>query len=202
MFHLSYYGWVMSKSLKGNLQMCWEPWLHLGSGNNTSGFQYFPLLVWKNDSAFEKYRIYFYLRNISFSAMTLFFFFAVYLVDIRREDSPHSPQFLCLVHLQCVWMGFWAVNWVQVISSYTETGSQWRRESNRAWSRRWDRIWVLPEHEGDGVSDMSCPCVSPKRQVQISGFSYPFHSSAASTKKMLWANVELFLPGSCSGALK
>lgn len=56
-------GGSYQRSVKGNLQMCWEPWTHLSSGNNTSDFQYFTHLVWKNGSAFEKYRIHFYLHS-------------------------------------------------------------------------------------------------------------------------------------------
>lgn len=82
-------GGLYQRSLKGNLQMCWELRPHLGSGSNTSGFQYFTLLVWKNYSAFEKHRISFYLYALSFSAMVLLFF-AVCLVDIRWEDSSSS----------------------------------------------------------------------------------------------------------------
>lgn len=106
-----------------------ELWPHLGSDNSTSGFQYFTLLVWRNDSAFEKYRIYFYLYDTSFSAMALLFFFTVYFVNIKQEDSFHLPQFLCLVQLQCVWTEFWAVNWVQMIVSVQKQAASGGRKA-------------------------------------------------------------------------
>lgn len=51
-FHLSYYGWVISKEPKRKFTDVLRALAMLGNGSNTSGLQCFTLLVWRNDSAF------------------------------------------------------------------------------------------------------------------------------------------------------
>jgi len=83
-FHLSCCRWFTLKERKRKLagvpmlraMAMWkhsQP--HLAFANDASGFQYFPFLVLKNGSAFEK--------CISFSATALLFLFAVHLLDVR-----------------------------------------------------------------------------------------------------------------------